>query len=403
METCWEREKRPIFEEMLARNYASRASMGHAVVEWAVDVTLWNACFLNEEPLSRPAFPWDKPGDTHSKEGNKYLRLPWQEVLEQIRHPVRPGRWLMPRRIQQRANRHWQAQGRVQLVVGHWNDTRWCQRKGLADSNNDEEPDTKMSKTRSSKRPRQGQTHLAVVHQDKVYFQSSEAASLERRKRLHAQYCAAYSSPENPLEMELPALLDFQEFVWGNGGEDWAAIQDSYLPNYVRLTWGYVGGIPNGAVPYKHVVSPEVVAKVGHVLTIGLKDEDDREMYHHRRVFDIWKTILQWRELCLTDRPKPLILAIHQMAMNSFRLATQPCTQPRDDLAERQTMSTLDRKGCSVQIERILKKGGQEMEKKLDKWLMGESASTCLSVGDRIEIIEFLWYRRASNGDEFNR
>ncbi|KAF5689654.1 hypothetical protein FDENT_4298 [Fusarium denticulatum] len=227
------------------------------------------------------------------------------------------------------------------------------ERKSLADPENEEEPDTTAPEPRPPKRLRRGQTYPAVLYHNKVYCQSPEAAT--------------YGSPENPLEIELPALLDFQEFVWGNE------------------------------------VSSEAIAKVGHVMTIGLEDEDDGDKDHHRRVFDIWRTLLQWHELCLTDKPKPLILAFHQMPMGSFRLATQPCTQPREDLAERQTMSVLDKRGCSVQIERILQKGGQEMENELDIWLMGESAGTCLSVGDRIEIINFLWCRRASNGDEVNR
>ncbi len=48
--------------------------------------------------------------------------------------------------------------------------------------------------------------------------------------------------------------------------------------------------ISDGAVPYGHVVSPEIVAKAGPVLTIGLKDDSDNMMEPHRRVFGIRKT-----------------------------------------------------------------------------------------------------------------
>lgn len=57
-----------------------------------------------------------------------------------------------------------------------------------------------------------------------------------------------------------------------------------------HITQGYVDGTSDGAVSYGHVVSPEIVAKAGPVLTIGLKDDGDNMMEHHRRVFGISKT-----------------------------------------------------------------------------------------------------------------
>ncbi|KAF5536531.1 hypothetical protein FMEXI_10266 [Fusarium mexicanum] len=446
MEKGWERKSRSIYEDMIARDYASREFMGAAIFEWAVDAAIWKHSFLNAKPRAPPIFPFRRPGDTEGGPSATFARLRTKYVPN-VRGSQQGGQQgsvtstgsaatQRPSSSQKsgqsatpvaESSREGTTSGATRALDDAQEDTAMSEpafastgtgatggltagmirsgvkRKDLADSDGEEEPDTKIPKTGSSERLQQGQTHLAVVHQDKVYIQSPEAASIEGRKRLYALYCEAYGSQENPFEMELPAVLDFHQFVWGKMGDDWATIQDFYLPDYIRLTWGYMGGIPKDAVPYKHVVSPEVVAKVGHVLTIGLKNKNDREPYHCHKVFDIWKAILQWRELCLADRPKPLILAIHQMAMDSFRLATQPCTRPREDLAERQMKSVLDRKGCSVQIERILQKGGQEVEKELDKWLMGESTSTCLSVGDRIEIIDFLWYRRASSVDELNR
>ncbi|KAF4503641.1 hypothetical protein FAGAP_129 [Fusarium agapanthi] len=408
----WERKSRPVFEDMVTEKYASRESIGAVVFDWAVDITLWNNCFINAKPRDPPIFQFKKPGDSEAGPSATFARLRTKYVPN-IRSSQQGGQQVSgtssgPTVTQRPSSSQRSGQsettvaessraGATRALEDAQEDTATSEpafestgtgttgalvtrmtragvkRKGLADFDSEEEPDTKVPKTGSCKRLRQGQTHLAVVYQEKVYYQSPEAASLEG---------------PNPLEMELPAVLDFHQFVWGKMGDDWATIQDFYLPDYARLTWGYVGGIPNGAVPYKHVVSPEVVAKVGHVLT-HRSEEQERQG--------------TWRELCLTDRPKPLILALHQMAKNSFRLVTQPCTQSREDLAERQTQSALDRKGCSVQIERILQKGGREMEKELEKWLMGESARTCLSVGDRIEIIDFLWDRRASNGDEFDR
>ncbi|KAF5580994.1 hypothetical protein FPCIR_10382 [Fusarium pseudocircinatum] len=89
----------------------------------------------------------------------------------------------------------------------------------------------------------------------------------------------------------ISSTVEQGKFAWGNEGEDWAAIQDTYIPNYVRLTWGYMGGIPNGAVPYRHVVSSETFDKVGNVSTIGLEDEDDGDMDHHRMVSSGMKSV----------------------------------------------------------------------------------------------------------------
>ncbi|KAF4956308.1 hypothetical protein FGADI_3885 [Fusarium gaditjirri] len=248
------------------------------------------------------------------------------------------------------------------------------------------------------------QTPLAVLYQDKVYFQSREAASLEGRKRLYNLYCASYGSPENPLEMELPEVFDFQHFVWGKQGENWAVIQDRYVPRYIKFTWGYPGGIPDGAVPLTHEVPPEAIANVGHVLTIGLEDENDQDMYHHSMVFEIWAMILQWYKTCVTDKPKRLILAFHQMDLSMFRVAAIPyCTEPRPDSAARQKQSVLDEKSCSTEIKKIISKGSREMENELDEWLLGESVRTCFSPSERIQMVSCQWHILIPSKEEYNR
>lgn len=241
-------------------------------------------------------------------------------------------------------------------------------------------------------------------HEGKLYRQPPTAApDLHIRVETYRKWCFGNAAGENPFELELPDYFDFETFVWGQNGADWDFIQDRYIQGKIKLTWGYKGGIPEKATPFKGVIDESRMASVGYVLTVGRAELGADLEGNGVKVLLVWKIILDWHRSCCKFNPKSLKLFFHGYDMDFLRAGSRVPGALPPGYEGNQERIARDRSLCIAQIKEILDKGGDNMRDSLEEWVVETSTSTCLSFSDRLEMATFEWHMRTRKEQRVER
>ena len=130
--------------------------------------------------------------------------------------------------------------------------------------------------------------------------------------------------------LEIPKQFDFWTYVWGSNGWDWAELTDNYVDDRVDLGWGYQhhdlhrheddesGDESDDALWERKYVNRGILPDEDMFLMIGFRDNscnDPRTLTPARQdlITKLWKTINDWKQLCLRGKWTTLIGFLQHM------------------------------------------------------------------------------------------
>ncbi|KAJ4024525.1 hypothetical protein NW752_003094 [Fusarium irregulare] len=130
--------------------------------------------------------------------------------------------------------------------------------------------------------------------------------------------------------LEIPKQFDFWTYVWGSNGWDWAELTDNYVDDRVELGWGYQhhdlhrheddqsGDDSDDALWERKYVNRGILPDEDMFLMIGFRDNswnDPRTLTPTRQdlITKLWKTINDWKQLCLRGKWTTLISFLQHM------------------------------------------------------------------------------------------
>lgn len=198
-----------------------------------------------------------------------------------------------------------------------------------------------------------------------------------------------------PFELQVPAGIDFAQYVWGDRGASLLKINEGLIDSRVRVAWAYDTS--------REAVNGEQLKK----LVVGLRtyDVDDPPMPGDKNLREalckVWKQVEAWGLRLLQSRPVPLvdILSVEaslQWAQNRSRLDCR--ATPNEQLAREFAEA---RREARVSVARILvaSESVEGAEHDLTDWVMeayDEDQHSSFRAPDRVEMAELAWTELAS-------